>query len=262
MAEKDSASTRQRHFVNDILKDFYHKDELIDVFSEDESVMLASDALVGLVAAHTEWDPEFLVDYLSDVPQNNLRSEYPEFSPKGSGGGEWKVSLQAARVGREAILQAGIPTLVERKPFILEKDGPLPEEDLHSTIITLYENNLINSTYAQGLLLLFEQAESSAEGKIQASVRTQTRTRLKKDISLNRQFSDTKLSRNIQSSLAVLNLILKVNMKQPEDRGPSYRTMSEVIDMYADENKHMSRQDVQRRIEEYLTYGLITIYAK
>ncbi len=260
MAGQDSISNKRQHFVRHTLKDFYHADELKAVLADNESTTLASDALVGMVSDETDWDPEFLVDYLADIPQDVLRNEYPEFSP-GRGLREWKVALQAAHVGRQALLNVGLPTLAERKPFIIDSKSPSLKDDLHNTIVALHDNARIDRGHAQGLLFLFEQATSSADKSVQSKARTQTRIRLKKDIALTKEFSDTKLSGDTQASLAVLNLMLKVNMKTSEGHGPSFRTMSDVVDMYVDQNKHMSREDVEKRIEDYVAHGLAVVYA-
>lgn len=267
MADRDTISSRRKKFIKHSFNEFYHSTELtklLDTPSDDEGFINSvhvSDAIIGVVSDISS-DPneaEFLIDYLTGIDVDKLRRAYPEYAPK-SGSNTWSVPLAAGRVAVAALRQMDIPTTSEREKYKLNNERPQVSEDLRNTIVSLYEGGLLTSEMAQGILLLFEQDVSTASFTAQRSARNRTRNTLKNEIAQTQAFTEQTMSEHATKSLSILNLVLKVAIAA--DEGVSYRSMSEVKEMYVRENPQFTPDQIEERVDEYIAYGLKLVYAR
>lgn len=267
MADRDSISNRRNKLIEHAFKEFYYPDELNELLrkpkdGEDKiNLVHVSDAIVGAVYDNSvdADEGEFLVDFLSGDPADKLRHEYyglaPEYRSK-----VWSVPSAAARVAINALRKTDIATVSERQKYKLDAEQPPVEESLRNTIISFYEKGIVSSELAQGMLLLFEQATSTASHSAQRTARIQTRNTLKNEMAHTEEFTKQNMSVHATKALHVLNLVLKAVMTA-NDR-VSYRGMSEVEAIFERENPQLTREQINECVAEYIAYGLTLIYSE
>jgi hypothetical protein len=259
MANKDTISSRRNKFLRQSFKEYYYPEELAELLKDAGRAALASDAIIGFIYDNDENNAEFVQGYLSGVPEQQLRKEYHELAPV-NGSHEWSIPRAVIGLSKGALGGIELPIKTERQVYLFDEERPPVEEDLRNTIVTLYEQGLIEREFAERLFLLFELGASEASATQQRSARTKIRIDLRDRISRSTEFTNSRKPPHVSQALHVLNHMLKVE-KNP-DNTFSYRSMNDVQVIFARENPQLERNQVNQRVADYIAYGLEIIFKK